>query len=267
LFTPNPSNDRAEKNLTFLNLIREHKSISRSEIAKLTDTTMVTVSNYVNGYLKKGLLVESGYDTSSGGRRPELVGLNKAWGAALGIEVGVGRLRAAAVTLSMDVLSEASIDYPEEKKPHDYAKALCERIVSDLKKEKTFIKKIGIGLSESMENAEETDSSMAKSVEENMGTQAIVAKEALSRAFAEKILNPETHSTEKILYLNNDRAEGILLEGLEYRDADTKGENYAYLKPWGRAFGIVNKARRIAAEGVGTKIVHASGGETDKISE
>ncbi|MBL7158189.1 MAG: ROK family protein [Candidatus Omnitrophica bacterium] len=216
--------------------------------------------------MKKDLLIESGYDISSGGRRPELVGLNNEWGAGLGIEIGEGTLRATTVNISMDTLSEAAMDYPKDKNPADYVNGLFEKIVPKPNNSKNSIKKIGISVSESVKNPEEACLSIKKAAEKSFNISAITGRETLCRAFAEKILNHEAHGTEKILYINNDKGEGILLKDFEYFDAREKSAGYAYLKPWPPAFSIAEKAKTSVREGVGTKIVDISGGGADGVS-
>ena len=46
--------DKERKNLAILEAIRKNGPISRTDISKLTEFNIVTVSNYVNHYIKKG---------------------------------------------------------------------------------------------------------------------------------------------------------------------------------------------------------------------
>ena len=50
--------DKERKNLAILEVIRKNGPISRTDISKITELNIVTVSNYVNHYIKKGLLVK-----------------------------------------------------------------------------------------------------------------------------------------------------------------------------------------------------------------
>jgi len=49
--------DKERKNLSILEVIRKNGPISRTDISKLTELNIVTVSNYVNHYIKKVLVV------------------------------------------------------------------------------------------------------------------------------------------------------------------------------------------------------------------
>jgi len=54
--------DKERKNLSILEIIRKNGPISRTDISKLTEFNIVTVSNYVNHYIKKGLVIEGELD-------------------------------------------------------------------------------------------------------------------------------------------------------------------------------------------------------------
>src|SRR3989338_5343295 len=62
--------DKERKNLAILEVIRKNGPISRTDISKITEFNIVTVSNYVNHYIKKGLVIEGELDESTGGRKP-----------------------------------------------------------------------------------------------------------------------------------------------------------------------------------------------------
>ncbi|MFH1645307.1 MAG: winged helix-turn-helix domain-containing protein, partial [Candidatus Omnitrophota bacterium] len=88
LFRDQILSDRERKNLAILDVIRKSGPITRTEISKFTKLNIVTVSNYVNNYIEKGLVVEKGFDVSTGGRKPTLVELNASIGYAIGVDIG-----------------------------------------------------------------------------------------------------------------------------------------------------------------------------------
>ena len=87
--------DRQRKNLAMLDVIRRLGPVAKTEISKLTGFNIVTVSNYVDEYVAKGLVIEKGFDVSTGGRRPLLVELNPDAGYLIG--VGLTMFHVAAV--------------------------------------------------------------------------------------------------------------------------------------------------------------------------
>jgi predicted transcriptional regulator len=76
--------DKQRKNLSILELVVKHGPISRTEISRQTGLNIVTISNYINEFIANGLVVEKGFDVSTGGRRPTLVELNPKFGYIIG---------------------------------------------------------------------------------------------------------------------------------------------------------------------------------------
>ena len=92
--------DKERKNLAILEVIRKEGPISRTDISKITEFNIVTVSNYVNHYIKKGLVVEGELDESTGGRKPVLVELNAK--AAYIIGIGLNMLNVVGVLVDLE---------------------------------------------------------------------------------------------------------------------------------------------------------------------
>lgn len=80
--------EREQKSLSLLELIRQRGPLTRTELSQGTGFNIVTVSNYVSDFIKQGLVVERGFDVSTGGRKPVLIELNASAGYAIGIDLG-----------------------------------------------------------------------------------------------------------------------------------------------------------------------------------
>ncbi len=80
--------EREEKSFQLLELLRHRGPLTRTELSQGTGFNIVTVSNYVNHFIKQGLVVERGFDISTGGRKPILVEMNAKVGYAVGIDLG-----------------------------------------------------------------------------------------------------------------------------------------------------------------------------------
>jgi predicted NBD/HSP70 family sugar kinase len=81
--------EREQKNLELLEMIRQRGLLTRTELSRGTGFNIVTVSNYVSDFIKRGLVVERGFDVSTGGRKPILVELNASAGYAIGVDLGL----------------------------------------------------------------------------------------------------------------------------------------------------------------------------------
>jgi predicted NBD/HSP70 family sugar kinase len=84
--------EREEKSFQILELLRQRGPLTRTELSQGTSFNIVTVSNYINQFIKQGLVSERGFDISTGGRKPILVELN----AKASFAVGVGFSRVGA---------------------------------------------------------------------------------------------------------------------------------------------------------------------------
>lgn len=80
--------EREQKSLELLEIIRHRGPLTRTELSQATGFNIVTVSNYVGEFIKQGLVVERGYDVSTGGRKPVLVELNTKAGFVIGVDLG-----------------------------------------------------------------------------------------------------------------------------------------------------------------------------------
>ena len=72
--------EKERRNLAILEIVRRAREVSRAEISRITHLNIVTISNYIDDYIAKGLVLEKGYDVSTGGRRPELLEINSRFG-------------------------------------------------------------------------------------------------------------------------------------------------------------------------------------------
>ncbi len=106
--------DKERKNLAILEVIRKHGPISRTDISKVTEFNIVTVSNYINNYIKKGLAIEGDLDESTGGRKPVLVELNPDAAYVIGLGLNMFNMVGIMVDLGTNVIYEIKREkFPE----------------------------------------------------------------------------------------------------------------------------------------------------------
>jgi Transcriptional regulator/sugar kinase len=282
LFHHRSLSDKERKNLAILELIRKRGPISRTDISHITDVNFVSVSNYVKDYIGKGILIETGCDISTGGRRPELVELNTKGLYAVGLDIGVSDIIATITDFSVNVVSKTKIPTPADSVGEIALKAI-ESIEDLLKKtgvEKGKIRAIGIGAASSNNRFHP----VADSIKEKFGIEVFMGSDAACAAFGEKQLNPKADA-EDLLYMYSDVGCGIIIKGDAYLGAGgNAGEirlshehiskeeellffkSSQYLKPWGMDLGIASMAKYEIEKGVGTKIVACAKGDLKKIN-
>ena len=96
--------EREEKSFQLLELLRQRGPLTRTELSQGTGFNIVTVSNYINQFIKQAFVAERGFDISTGGRKPILVELNAKAGFAVGVDVGpMGAAKAQTVMVITDL--------------------------------------------------------------------------------------------------------------------------------------------------------------------
>ena len=145
--------EREEKNFQILELLRQRGPLTRTELSQGTGFNIVTVSNYVNQFLKHGLVSERGFDISTGGRKPILVELSAKTGFAVGIDLGLtGTANAQIVMVVTDLRGQIVHRVVKPRTTDDMDRVLQDlgRIIHELLKsspvETKKIQGIGVGL-------------------------------------------------------------------------------------------------------------------------
>jgi len=88
-----------------VNYVRRQGPCSRTAIALELGIGEPTASRLVRDLLAREVLVQDGFETSSGGRRRERVRLNPATACAIGIHVAMRRVRGALIDLAGETLA------------------------------------------------------------------------------------------------------------------------------------------------------------------
>ncbi len=103
-------NERSRKNLFILDAIRRRGPISKTDISSLIGLNVVTISNYIDEFLRQKVVFEKEYDVSKGGRRPLLLDLNASAAYSIGIGVNLCNTIGVVTDLSGKVLFKIKKD-------------------------------------------------------------------------------------------------------------------------------------------------------------
>lgn len=217
--------DRERKNMIFLDVIRRNGPIAKTDIARITRHNIVTVSNYVESYIKTKLVIEKGLDVSSGGRRPELIELNHDWGFAVGVDIGPEHIIAVVTNLAPRIIKKAKIARPKGHMEVVIQEAikLTQKLIESSEVDRTKIKGIGVGISGVIDKnagtVRDTDPDRGVTVGNYISAKSILEKElnipvsigndASLAALAEKKLSLRIDD-ENILYFYADVGAGII---------------------------------------------------------
>lgn len=262
-FTCHNLQDKEKRNLLMLDIIRKKGVVSRSEISKLTGINAVSVSNYISNFIEKKLVLEKGFDISTGGRKPELVELNIQSNFAIGIFIGKKEIRAALTDIGLNIKMRKQAPRPKDRQVPSAVIALIGDVIKSSKIGKSDIKTIGIGIPGAQFSA------IAGAVRKKVGIEAFTGPSAVCAAFAERCLDGGA-DTDNLLYIYSDLGEGVVLQGDTCvgasEDANLMDGKLRYLRPWDEYLSIEMSARREVARGVGTRIVSLARGSIDNIT-
>jgi glucokinase-like ROK family protein len=92
-----------------LQLIRNHKKITRADIHKITGLSAPTVTRIIESLSEMNLIQTSGMGNSIGGRKPQLISFNSKNNYVIGIDIGGTYIRSALSNLAGEFIFEIHI--------------------------------------------------------------------------------------------------------------------------------------------------------------
>lgn len=300
LFKYQKLSDKERKNLLLLDIIMQKGPISRTDISKEADLNIVTVSNYVNNFIDKNIVIEKGLDVSSGGRKPTLVELDAKSGYVVGVDIGPLNEVAVMTDLSTRIITKDKRRRPQRHMEEviKVAGDLLGDVISKSNIPREKIMAVGFGISGIIDEEtgiiRDTDpkrgmtsgslNAFRLAIEERFQIPTFIGNDATCAAFGEKRLSLERH-IEDMLYVYSDVGCGIIIKGDIYCGAggsageiqlalsseETDKFNIAinglsYLRPLGVDLGIVARAKKSIEEGIGTKIVELISGKIEELT-
>ena len=283
--------DRDRKNFSMLDLIRRKGPITRTEISKETELNIVTVSNYVNTYIQKGLVIEGGLDVSTGGRRPVVLELNPKAAYIIGVGLDLVNIIGIVSDLKANVVVEVKKPRKPERAENFLIDTLTEIVDELIKKsglDKNQIKGIGIGIPGIVDRKGGTIrwpeqmgsiyiSTLKNMLEQKFNMPVYVENDATVAAFGEREFELESE-VKNLIFMYSGVGCGIIINGQIYPGATgcagelglpilTTEEKQAWkgLDRWQADLGLKEKAQQAIAGGASSKILELSGGDVSRI--
>jgi predicted NBD/HSP70 family sugar kinase len=292
--------EKERKNLLLLEMIMQKGPISRTDISRETELNIVTVSNYVNNFIDKGIVVEKGLDVSSGGRKPTLVELDAQGGYVIGVDIGPLNELAIMTDLSTKIIAKEKKVRPQRHMEEviKVAGDLLGSVLSQSNVPREKILGVGFGISgvidEETGTVRDTDprrgrtsgslNAFRTAIEDKFQIATFIGNDATCAAFGEKRLTLE-RSVEDMLYVYSDVGCGIIIKGdiycgaggsageiqLSFNQGEPDKTNISpnalpYLRPLGVDLGILARAKNALEQGIGTKIVELINGKVEELT-
>lgn len=298
LFTGTELGDREKKNLLMLDCIRKKGPIGRTDISKMTGFNIVTVSNYIDHYIKEGLVSEGGYDMSTGGRKPMLVDLNYKSSYVIGVGFDMIDMLGVVADLRGNILFQT-----KTKRQAETGKVLLGNLiemVDDILDKsavgKKKIKGIGLAVAGIIDKDNMTikwpgplgspdmvvSASLLDALEQKFGVPVVVENDADCAAFGEQwiALDPDLKN---VIYMYSGVSCGIIVNGQIYKGAsgcagelgilnplcldkyDWQKESYG-LGRWNMELGILDKIKDIHSAHSDSAIFRLAGHDPAKVT-
>ena len=285
--------------LKALNIIRNTGPSTKQAIAGKLGINITTITSLVNKLFKEyKILVVSGIDDSTGGRKPKLYQINKEFGYVIGLDIGGKNIRVIITDILGNIISSLGNKTNSEKSKEEIIRKILSMMNSLIIKSKIPKEKIlGIGMSISgiidtesgysifCPNIEEfKDFPVKKIIEEKTKVQVFIDDSVRCMAIAEKRYgSAKSYSNFIFVSLGRGIGAGIFIDGKIYRGSiGLAGElghitvsengpicncgNRGCLEAIASSDGIIRRAREGMGKGIVTSISSAINGNFDDLS-
>ncbi|KPK97325.1 MAG: hypothetical protein AMJ95_09605 [Omnitrophica WOR_2 bacterium SM23_72] len=231
--------EKEKRSIDILEVLRRFGPISRPEISQKLGVNIVTVSNYIEEFIKNRLVLEKELDVSEGGRRPVLLDLNPTIAYAVGVGVNI----TSGIGLLVDMKGNIVLK-TQMKKPGSTVKGMIETVLEIvreiIRRSKDYtknIKGIGVGMAgiinkqdnsihwpERISNHNYTYASvnlpLKEVIEKEFGLPVTIENDAAAACFGELWLDLE-QGVKNVLFMISGVGCGIIINGDIY--AGSKG--------------------------------------------
>lgn len=228
--------EKEKRNIDILEVLRKHGPISRPDISKHMGVNVVTVSNYIDEFIKRSLVYEKDLDVSDGGRRPVLLDLNPQAGFVAGVGLNLMNMVGLLVDLKGNILTKTQVSCPRAS-VKDISECVLEIIREILRRSKDYIaniRGIGVGIAGLINKTSgsilwpqkmdhyytyaSVELPLKDLIEKEFNLPVLIENDATAACFGEHWLDLE-HGFKNALYMFSDVGCGIMINGQVYRGA------------------------------------------------
>lgn len=271
--------EKEKRNIEILGILRRRGPVSRSDISQELGINVVSISNYVDDFIKCNLVYEKELDVSEGGRRPVLLDLNPKAGYAIGVGLNLINMVGLLVDLDGNIITKTQIARPQAS-VKEVSECLLEIVREILRRSKGYvenIKGIGVGVAGLINKKDgsihwpqkmdhyytyaSVDLPLKGLMEKEFNLPALIENDATSACFGEQWLSLEDYKN--VIYMFSGVGCGIMINGELYRGSDgyageTSIYNYkeqdlfdceigspCFIKRWDMDMGMVNELKSL----------------------
>ena len=276
--------EKEKRHIEILEILRRYGPLSRPDIAKEMGINVVTISTYIDDFIKYNLVHEKELDISDGGRRPVLLDLNPQGGYIIGAGLNLMNMVGVLADLKGNIVLKTQFDRPGAS-AREIVECLLQIIREIIRRSKDYtkdIRGIGVGIagiidkksgsvrwperiSYNYTNYVSVNLPLRELIEKEFGLPAIIENDATAACFGEQWLQLEP-SLKNIIYMFSGVGSGIMINGEIYTGrCGCAGElsiynykqeeqfscslgNPCFLKRWDMDLGIMEDVKSMLAK-------------------
>lgn len=275
--------EKEKRSIEIMEILRRQGPISRPEISKEVGINVVTISNYLDDFIKNRLVQEKELDVSEGGRRPTLLDLNPHGAYVIGVGLNMMNVVGLLVDLKGNIITKAQVTRTKMALG-EIPECLLEVVREIFRRSKQYTNNIrgaGIGIAGLVNKSNSSvhwpqkiehyytyasvDLSLRDLIEKEFDLPAFIENDANCACFGEHWLDLERRF-KNIIYLFSGAGCGIMINGELYTGAHGyAGEVYisnfkeeehlacalgrgCFLKHWDMDLGIVDDVKAMLAK-------------------
>ncbi|MFC1804794.1 ROK family protein [Candidatus Omnitrophota bacterium] len=228
--------EKEKRNINILEILRRKGPISRPEISKEMGVNVVTISNYIDDFIKHDLVYEKEFDVSEGGRRPLLLDINSGGGYIIGVGLNLMNMVGLLVDLKGNIVTKTQVARPRAsvKEVSECVLEITREILRRSKEHASQIKGIGVGIAGlvnkktgSIHWPQKVDHYYAYAsvdvplmglLEKEFDLPVLIDNDATAAAFGERWLDLDPE-VKNVLYMFSGVGCGIIINGEVYTGA------------------------------------------------
>jgi len=232
-FAKEELSEKEKRTINILDILRRRGPISRPDISKEMGVNVVTISSYVDDFIKCNLVYEKELDVSEGGRRPALLDLNSRAGYIVGAGLNLMNMVGILVDFKGNVVTKTQIARPKPS-VKEITECLLEIIREILRRSKDYapqIKGIGVGIAGLVNKKDghihwpqkmdhyyayaSVDVPLKELIEKEFNLPTLIENDASAACFGEHWLNL-SREYKNVLYMFSGVGCGIMTNGEVY---------------------------------------------------
>lgn len=224
--------EKEKRNVDILEILRRRGPISRPDISKEMGVNVVTISNYLDNFIRQKVVYEKELDISEGGRRPELLDLNPKAGYIIGVGLNLMSMVGLLLDLKGNIVLKTQVDRAGIS-VREVVECLLEIIREVIRRSKDYdIKGIGIGIagiidknegsvrwperiSRNYTNYASVNVHLKGLIEKEFGLPTVIENDATAACFGEHWLQLEAN-IKNILFMFSGVGCGIMIDSQIY---------------------------------------------------